>query len=87
MPATSPNRTYSAGDIVPVSGMYQAIHLGHRGPHNVIAVKGESFPACRTCLGHVHFELLHTAQHVTHDWDFAGPNLKLVKGKKNDEAL
>ena len=83
MPATSPLRFLSAGETVPVSGMYRAIHLGHRGPHNVIAVKGELFPVCRTCGASVQLELLHTAQHVTHDWDFAGPNLTLVKRKKD----
>ncbi len=77
-----PIRSYIAGETVPDSGIYQAIHRGHRGPHSLVALQGELFPVCRSCGSKVRFQLLESVPHATHDWDFAGPNLFLVKGEK-----
>ena len=67
------------GFTVPKSGIYRAIHEGHRGEHYVTAVRGDEFPACRKCRGEVRFVLWIEAEFVNHDWDFSGPALKLVK--------
>ncbi len=85
MRTSLPIRSLTAGDTVPESGVYRAIHRGHRAPHPLVALKGESFPACRSCGPRVRFELLEAVPHATHDWDFAGPSLVLVKGEKKSK--
>lgn len=72
---------------MPCSGIYIAIHEGHRSPHEVSAFEGELFPRCRTCDGRVRFELLHTAEPMARDWDFAGIGLELVKGSRKKKVL
>lgn len=79
--ASLPSR-FAPGDTVPESGIYHATHRRHRPPHPLVALQGESFPACRTCGAGVSFELVQPVPHATHDWDFAGPNLFLVKGNR-----
>ena len=64
---------YSAGETVPVSGIYRVEHTRHRSPHEVIAIQGEVFPTCRRCLGRVAFTLARATTHMTHDMDLAGP--------------
>lgn len=71
--------TFSPGDKAPVSGIYRATHHGHRAEHNITAIRGEEFPACRKCKTLVSFTLVSDADYVSHDWDFAGPGLSLVK--------
>ena len=44
----------------------------------VILLKGDEFPACRNCKSEVRFELAEPIDYAAHDWDFAGPNLRLV---------
>ena len=85
LPASLPSRSFAAGDTVPESGVYRAVHRQHRPPHTLVALKGELFPACRTCGAKVSFELVESVPHATHDWDFAGPSpsLVLVKGDKH----
>ncbi len=58
------------------------MHRAHRAPHPVVVLKGETFPSCRGCGSQVRFELVEVVPHATHDWDFAGPSLVLVKGEK-----
>lgn len=63
---------YGPGDTVPSSGIYEVIHdLGeNKKPHEVIALQGELFPVCRTCLREVKFKLLKTAIHIKQDESF-----------------
>lgn len=70
---------FAPGDKAPVSGIYRATHDGHRADHNITAIRGEEFPACRKCKTLVSFSLVTAADYVSHDWDFAGPGLSLVK--------
>ena len=76
-----PVRLYPPGFSVPESGLYWAIHGGHRLDHLVLALKDESFPSCRTCGGRVRFKLAQPLNHFASDWDFAGPNLELLEPK------
>ena len=60
---------FKAGDPVPTSGVYEAIHDKldgdeHAHPHPVIAISGAKFPTCRACRGHVRFRLAHAAEPV-----------------------
>lgn len=52
---------YSPGDIVPVSGIYDAHHnCAH--PKQVTCVKDERFPPCREC-SKVHYTLNKKTEH------------------------
>jgi hypothetical protein len=66
-------RAYFPGDLAPITGIYRAVHTAHDRVHELIAISGEVFPACRTCRSNVSFELVRQANHMTHDMDFAGP--------------
>ncbi len=74
---------YRPGELAYTSGVYRAVHKGgHREDHDVIVLRGEVFPHCRSCRDTVRFELLEEINHVMHDWDFTGPNLQLVHSRK-----
>jgi len=66
---------YRPGDFAPISGLYEVHHRDHREPHVVTIIRGETQPPCRECKGEVRFEVVQPASHVTHDWDFTGPDL------------
>ncbi len=66
---------FRPGDLAPVSGIYHIIHANnHRSAHDALLIRGEVFPPCRICKGEVLFVVMQHASHMTHDWDFAGPN-------------
>jgi hypothetical protein len=80
MPSPAKERElFFPGDKTPVSGIYRAIHHDHRADHTITAIRGEEFPQCRKCRTLVCFELVSTADYVSHDWDFAGPGPTLVR--------
>ena len=56
---------------MPITGIYTATHYQHRMPHEVFAVEGEQFPACRRCGSRASFSLLQQATHIGHDHDFS----------------
>lgn len=63
------------GQLAPASGIYRAVHRMHRAPHEVLVLRGEELPPCRSCRAEVTFTLVQALEHVTHDMDFAGPVL------------
>jgi hypothetical protein len=67
------------GDTVPVSGIYRVSHLKHRVPHDVLAIRGEELPPCRTCAGDVRFHMTHSLGHMTEDWDLTGPTKRMLE--------
>jgi hypothetical protein len=73
------NRPHNPGEAVPTSGIYTAVHLDHRPPHEVIAIQGEEFPACRLCKTNVRFHAGRLLPHMTHDFDLAGPPTRQLK--------
>jgi hypothetical protein len=72
-------RAYKPGETVPTSGIYSAVHLEHRAPHEVVAIQGEEFPSCRVCKTEVRFHVAHLMPHMTHDFDLTGPKLPPAK--------
>ena len=79
MSEESQPKSYRPGDLAPVSGVYRVTHLtGHRNPHEAVLIRGEQLPTCRTCGPNVAFEVVHALSHVTHEWDFAGPQGLMV---------
>ncbi len=76
MQAQAPRRArrmYKPGETAPVSGIYTVLHQTHRENHEVVILRGEELPFCRSCQVEVRFQVKQQASHVTHDWDFAGP--------------
>ncbi len=73
------HEVFSPGDKAPVSGIYRAVHDGHRADHHITAIRGEEFPPCRRCKSLVTFSLVSEADYVSHDWEFAGPGLRRVR--------
>jgi len=71
-PLVTASRQYKPGEIAPTSGIYAVIHEGHRPPHELLVIRGEEFPPCRTCKLGVVFEPVQAVEHLTHDLDFAG---------------
>ncbi len=69
-----PTGPFRPGDTVPATGIYTASHYQHRMPHEVFAVEGEQFPACRRCGERALFNLAHPAVHIETDQDFARAN-------------
>jgi hypothetical protein len=74
-------RAYKPGETVPTSGIYSAVHLDHRAPHEVVALRGEEFPVCRLCTTEVRFHIARVLPHMTHDFDLTGPKLRNAKGR------
>ena len=73
------HRPYGPGEMVPISGIYTAVHLDHRAPHEVVAIRGEEFPVCRVCKAEVRFHISQILPHMTHDFDLTGPQPKALK--------
>lgn len=73
-----PSRILKPGDTVPASGIYRVTHFQHRVPHDVLAIRGEELPPCRTCTGRVRFGFVRTLSHMTEDWDLTGLTEELL---------
>ena len=76
-PSTKIEHEFRPGDKVPVTGIYDVVHDkldgdDHALPHQVTAIAGTKFPACRVCRTEVRFRLHHAAFHVDADVHFRG---------------
>jgi len=49
---------FRPGDLILKSGIYRVYHAGHRFPHEVTLLRGETFPPCNKCGDSVSFELV-----------------------------
>ena len=71
-------RKFRPGELAPVTGIYLVRHNPqHRPSHEAVIVRGETLPSCRTCKSRIIYEVLRTASHITHDWDFSGPSVNV----------
>lgn len=66
---------YIPGDCVCITGAYEALHSGHRPPHQVWLRAEEKFPHCRHCGSNVLFKFAcratePTCDHISADQDF-----------------
>ncbi len=64
---------------MPTSGIYTAVHIDHRGAHDIVAIQGEQFPECRRCGDEVRFYIARLLPHMTHDFDLAGPDARAIR--------
>jgi hypothetical protein len=71
-------QTFKPGEVVPISGIYTAIHRDHRSEHEVVAIRGEEFPLCRLCKTDVRFYVARLVPHMMHDFDLTGPDRKVL---------
>ena len=71
-------QAYKPGDMVPISGIYTAVHCEHRSEHEVVAIQGEQFPECRFCKDEVRFHVTRLVPHMMHDFDLTGPDRKAM---------
>jgi len=71
--------------MAPITGIY-LVHHGtrHRDRHEVVIIRGEQLPTCRTCKLNVVFEIVRPISHITHDWDFSGPYNLVIKPKPQE---
>jgi hypothetical protein len=78
--ASRPQKKYRPGELAPITGIYRVTHGSrHRPAHDVVIIRGELLPACRTCFTNLTFEVVNAISHVTHDWDFSGPHNLVVR--------
>lgn len=75
MPVRKSQKKFRPGELAPITGIYLVNHGSrHREPHEVVIIRGEILPACRSCKLNTQFDIVKVISHVTHDWDFSGPN-------------
>ena len=80
MEPSSLKKKLRPGDLAPVTGIYLVTHEPrHREPHEAVIIRGEQLPVCRTCLTNASFEVAHATSHITHDWDFSGPQSLAIR--------
>lgn len=85
-PPDHDRRAYKAGQKVPISGIYTAVHQDHREPHEVVAVQGEEFPSCRVCKQQVYFYITQLVPHMTADFDLTGPRPDVLRSRPRAKA-
>lgn len=56
---------FEAGKKIPESGVYKVVYAKQHVPrHYVTALYGDTFPACRSCLGGVRLEIAMRAVYI-----------------------
>jgi PilZ domain len=80
VPSSAQTKSFRPGDLAPITGIYRVTHgLRHRDAHEVVIIRGEQLPPCRTCKVETIFQIVRTLSHVTHDWDFSGPDNLVIR--------
>jgi hypothetical protein len=83
--ASAPKKKFRPGDLAPITGIYLVTHGSrHRDRHEVVIIRGEHLPTCRSCKLDVWYEIVRPISHITHDWDFSGPYNLAVRPKPGD---
>jgi hypothetical protein len=71
MQGKSREQTFRAGELVPTTGIYLAVHGdGHSGSRDGVLVGNENFPACEICGKEVRYKLERSAPYIIEDPDF-----------------
>ena len=85
MEASTAKKKFRPGDLAPITGIYLVTHeRRHRAAHEVVIIRGEHLPACRTCAIRITYEIVRPISHITHDWDFSGPHNLAVRPEPED---
>src|SRR5215831_15923859 len=83
--ASTSKKKFRPGELAPITGIYLVIHgTRHRERHEVVIIRGEQLPTCRTCKLNLTFEIVRPISHITHDWDFSGPHNLTVRPRQDD---
>ena len=78
---------FSTGQTVPKTGIYRVTHAGHRLPHEVTLLAGQTFPRCSKCKDAVRFKGLRHARRIEADPSFRVIVYELpVLEKEEDDA-
>ncbi len=56
--------SYTSGQRVPASGIYEVRHREHRLPHEVTLLKDQLFPPCAKCGTAVQFKVVRVAEAI-----------------------
>jgi hypothetical protein len=82
---STPKKKFRPGDLAPITGIYLVSHGSrHRDRHEVVIIRGEQLPTCRSCQLNVSYEIVRPISHITHDWDFSGPYNLVVRPKHEE---
>ena len=85
MHGSASKKKFRPGELAPITGIYLVNHgTRHRERHEVVIIRGEQLPTCRTCKLNLSFEIIRPISHITHDWDFSGPNNLVVRPRRED---
>lgn len=80
MKAAPAKKASHPGERAQVTGIYEVAHqMKHRKRHKLLLQQGDLFPPCRVCKRDVVFQLVHAAEPVSKDTDFAGPIATIIE--------
>jgi len=83
--ASTSKKKFRPGELAPITGIYLVSHgTRHRERHEVVIIRGEQLPTCRTCKLNLSYEIVRPISHITHDWDFSGPHTLTVRPRQED---
>ena len=61
-------RKFRVAETIPITGIYEVVHLAHRASHQATLLKGEKFPPCNKCGDEVSFELVREVFVINDDF-------------------
>lgn len=85
MQASTSKKRFRPGELAPITGIYMVTHgARHRERHEVVVIRGEQLPTCRTCKLNLSYQIVRPISHITHDWDFSGPHNLVISPRHDD---